>query len=233
MIAKIFSVYAPDNLSDDAFNLLLEQVDSSITHSLLKQRNKQVAITRLFTHLLLKFTLATEYELDLKRMIMHHDNNAKPFFSDENAPHFSLSHSGRVGVCALHDNPIGVDVEKKKPITDALAKRIMSNDEFSTYLTSTEKIEYFFKIWTLKESYLKLSGQGITRNLSDISFKLNTAQSGCQSAMLIDQPEKLGIIDHIKGYTFSACVKCGELPTFIQNVSYDRWQHFTMNNNLD
>ncbi len=231
MIAKIFSVYAPDNLSDDAFNMLLAQVDSSITQSLLKQRNKQVAITRLFTHLLLNFTLATEYGLDLKRMVMHRGNHIKPFFSDENAPHFSLSHSGRVGICALHDNPIGVDVEKKRPITDALAKRIMSSDEFSTYLTSTEKIEYFFKIWTLKESYLKFNGEGITRSLSNVSFKLETIQNGYKGTTLIGQPEKLSIIDHIEGYAFSACIKCGELPTFIKNVTHDHWQHFTMNNN--
>lgn len=231
MIAKIFSVYAPDNLSDETFNKLLGQVDHSITQSLLKQRNKQVAITRLFTHLLLSFTLATEYGLDPKSMVMHHDNHVKPFFDDKSAPHFSLSHSGRIGVCALHNHPIGVDVEKKRSITDALAKRIMSRDEFSTYLASTEKAEYFFKIWTLKESYLKFSGQGITRCLSDINFELEIKQDNCQNATLKGQPEKLSVIDHLEGYTFSACIECGELPTFIQNVTYDDWRHLTMNNN--
>ena len=54
---------------------------------------------------------------------------------------------------------------------------------------STDKTTVFYKYWTRKESFLKLTGQGITVDLREISkrvwyedFTLKEAYAGCISA---------------------------------------------------
>ena len=88
--------------------------------------------------------------------------------------YFSLSHSGEYAVCALSNAPVGVDVEKYRPIrAEALAKRYFSADEAETLaaLSGKEQERYFFARWTAKESVLKARGVGLGGGLSDAVAK--------------------------------------------------------------
>ena len=77
----------------------------------------------------------------------------KPHFADTE-PYFSLSHSHGVIFVAVSDAPIGADVElideKKRSVR--LAERFFSDNE---------KDEDFFTVWTRKEAYVKMTGEGI------------------------------------------------------------------------
>ena len=84
---------------------------------------------------------------------------------------FSLSHSGNVAACAVSSNNIGVDVQKVKPIKNKLAKRVLTGEEYSIFLNSPKPDDYFCEIWTVKESFLKKSGDGLTKELREISAR--------------------------------------------------------------
>ncbi|MCR5421453.1 MAG: 4'-phosphopantetheinyl transferase superfamily protein [Lachnospiraceae bacterium] len=71
--------------------------------------------------------------------------------------HFSLSHSGDYAVCVLNDSPIGIDIESFRENTDNIAKRFFSPKE----LKYSKDVPGFFKIWTLKESFMKITGLGM------------------------------------------------------------------------
>lgn len=71
----------------------------------------------------------------------------KPFFPDRPDICFSLSHSRGAAVCALHDRPVGVDVEQLRPAPGRLAKGMED--------------EAFFRLWTAKEATVKRQGLGI------------------------------------------------------------------------
>lgn len=77
----------------------------------------------------------------------------KPCFADTE-PYFSLSHSHGTIFVALSDAPIGADVEfiDEKKRSDRLAERFFSDNE---------KGEDFFTVWTRKEAYVKMTGEGI------------------------------------------------------------------------
>ncbi len=77
----------------------------------------------------------------------------KPHFADTE-PHFSLSHSHGVIFAALSDVPVGADVElaDEKKDTDRIASRFFS---------VSEQKEDFFGVWTKKEAYAKLTGEGV------------------------------------------------------------------------
>ncbi|MBQ3754996.1 MAG: hypothetical protein II867_02425 [Clostridia bacterium] len=77
------------------------------------------------------------------------EEGAKPRFDTEDA-HFNLSHSHGVMLVGISYAPIGVDVEKVRPIDFKKFDFIDAEDE-----------QDFFEKWTERESYLKFTGEGL------------------------------------------------------------------------
>lgn len=96
----------------------------------------------------------------------------KPYLKNISNLFFNISHSGNWVVVAISDKEIGIDVEKIKRINIRIAERFFSNseNEFLKGLKGAEKDKCFFDLWTLKESYLKLLGKGLTKSLSSFSI---------------------------------------------------------------
>lgn len=90
------------------------------------------------------------------------NSHGKPILRDAGL-FFSISHSGDKAFVVLSDHEIGCDVEMIRDI-DAirLAQRFFAPEEVS-YLTASADIEgEFFRIWTLKEAYIKCRGEGLS-----------------------------------------------------------------------
>ena len=90
---------------------------------------------------------------------------------------FNLSHAGGLTACAVVlDYEIGIDVEDStRKIDINIADRFFSKQE-SEYLGQTrekEKKKVFFDFWTLKESYIKAKGKGLSIPLDEFSFKIS------------------------------------------------------------
>ena len=92
----------------------------------------------------------------------------KPYFT-ELPLCFSLSHSGPFVACAIADHEIGIDVQERRSVYPALVSRFFSEAESRFVWESTDKDAAFTAIWCLKESYLKATGEGITRPLAGFS----------------------------------------------------------------
>ena len=78
-------------------------------------------------------------------------------------PYFSLSHCRGLALCALADGPVGVDVEPadRRPAAP-LAARILAPGE-----TCASPLE----TWVAKESYLKLTGEGLRRDMRSVVLR--------------------------------------------------------------
>ena len=95
---------------------------------------------------------------------------AIPASPDAPTVHFSLSHSGDYWIIALASYPLGLDLQEHKgPCKPSLAMRYFHPEELSFWQKNEEKREVFYDIWCAKESYVKYTGEGITRNLSGFS----------------------------------------------------------------
>lgn len=97
----------------------------------------------------------------------------KPYLQDRDDLYFNLSHSGRWVVIAWGNCPVGIDVEQLHMDVgkENIARRYFCPHE-QAYVFSAEGEERekrFFQIWTMKESYLKYLGTGITRPLNSFS----------------------------------------------------------------
>ncbi|MCR8846045.1 4'-phosphopantetheinyl transferase superfamily protein [Paenibacillus sp. SC116] len=106
---------------------------------------------------------------------LHFDTNTygKPFLRDMPSFSYNVSHSGDWVVCAIDETEVGVDVENIQPIDLAIAERFFSKEEVNDLfaLPEHERQAYFFDLWTLKESYIKAVGKGLSIPLNSFSFK--------------------------------------------------------------
>ncbi len=81
--------------------------------------------------------------------------NGKPYLSGGSV-HFSLSHCNDRVLCAVSDAPVGADIERIRKNGVRLAKRFFAPDEEALVTAADEPDAEFCRIWTLKESYIKL-----------------------------------------------------------------------------
>jgi 4'-phosphopantetheinyl transferase len=85
----------------------------------------------------------------------------KPMLKDGGL-HFSLSHSGAYALAAFAPVAIGCDIQKREEKKSGVAKRFFAEQERQRLRDG----EDFTRIWTKKESFLKLSGKGMSMDLT-------------------------------------------------------------------
>lgn len=92
--------------------------------------------------------------------------NQKPRLENFQNFHFNISHSGEFAVCAFDSFPVGVDVEKVRPIdSQRLAAHFFSPREQAALGRETDPHVAFFRLWTVKESVIKQRGATLARDL--------------------------------------------------------------------
>ena len=111
-------------------------------------------------------------------LVIHKESKGKPFLANSNLPiTFNLSHCKEVAVLAVgFDYSVGVDVESisRNRNQHAIAQRFFHRDEIAQLekLNDTEYNRYFFQLWTLKEAFLKATGDGISIGLDKVIFSV-------------------------------------------------------------
>lgn len=103
----------------------------------------------------------------------------KPFFPDTPELHFNLSHCSGLAACLLSPSECGVDVERRRPLRNKVAKRVFSSDEQKALAESEDPDMLFTRLWTLKEAYVKAIGVGISYPMREVCFRVT--ETGIQS----------------------------------------------------
>lgn len=96
----------------------------------------------------------------------------KPFLKDKPDLHFSLSHSGDYAICTIGVIPVGSDIERIKPGRLNVAERFFAPEEqdfLYAVQDEEERNRRMFRIWTMKESFLKVTGRGISLPLGEFA----------------------------------------------------------------
>ena len=98
--------------------------------------------------------------------------HGKPYLPDYPQVHFNLSHSGNRVMCAVSAHACGCDVEQishKKKQIDMVIRCLAESEQRLAAVSAV----HFYRIWTLKESILKLSGEGIVIPLNSFEVSLD------------------------------------------------------------
>ena len=105
----------------------------------------------------------------LARILPRFLASAEEVFADERGKllhprlFLSLSHGGGMAVLAVGDRPVGCDVEKFSRVREGVLRRFLKEERALVEEAGKEAREgAFYRIWTGKESYLKLTGEGLS-----------------------------------------------------------------------
>lgn len=82
---------------------------------------------------------------------LSYNKYGKPYFADYPDVHFNLSHTRGAVLVGIHDRPLGVDIERIRPVSERTMQRLAG------VVTERE----FFESWTRRESRAKWSGTGL------------------------------------------------------------------------
>lgn len=94
--------------------------------------------------------------------------NGKPFLPNHPNIHFNISHCKSGCVCAVSSSPVGIDIQDMYEFSFDVANRICGQNELSYISKAQNKSAAFTKIWAMKESYVKMTGEGICCDLKKI-----------------------------------------------------------------
>jgi 4'-phosphopantetheinyl transferase len=86
---------------------------------------------------------------------------------------FNISHTREMVACAIAHDEVGVDVEASDRLTDTDIADCLFAPEEARCVQSTprdRRTRVFFRFWTLKEAFIKATGEGLRRSLNSFSF---------------------------------------------------------------
>ena len=112
------------------------------------------------------------------------EDGGKPYLAERNFE-FNLSHTGRHGLLAISQLPLGVDLERFRPQANrlAIAKRVMPEDAIARIEAAEDSDHVFYQEWTQLEARHKCIGKGIFDQL-DPAIELQYAQLELPSELM-------------------------------------------------
>ena len=106
----------------------------------------------------------------------YYGKNGKPYLKNGDV-FFSISHSGKYVICCISESEIGCDVQTVEKYNPRIAERFFTESEKLFLQKSENPSEDFTRLWAMKESVLKKTGEGITGGLNTFSFENCLAES--------------------------------------------------------
>lgn len=154
---------------------LLDRVErEALGRAIASQRRREL----LFGRATLRRLLALYAGVGAGELLITRDANSKPGATlpdGRPVPSFNVSHSGDVLAIALcRHGEIGVDVEQVDGRLaldlEAIARSQFARAEYAVLMQCLpqQRLEAFFRIWTLKEAILKATGVGLYHPLNQI-----------------------------------------------------------------
>lgn len=174
MIEVLFIQIPAGANRDKMFAGLRSVVSKECYAEVLGYGNKEVALRRLLGEALVRFALKKYWNLTSEDYRIDRGEKGKPFIVGVENVFFNISHSGDYVVCAVSDREIGIDIEKRAKARMEVAGRFFHGEEVAQLkmLEEYKQDQLFFNYWSVKESFLKYIGTGLTRPLNSfiVSF---------------------------------------------------------------
>jgi len=217
----MLSIYAVDinkEVSHVQYNQMLSLVSDERRQQVNRFRFKKDALCALYGDILIRHLISANLRTKNDNISFLKNKYGKPYLEDSPL-HFNLSHSGHWIIGAISNDVIGVDIEKMANIDLSIAKRFFTHHEYLQILDAknSEKQSLFFSIWTLKESYLKYLGTGLSTPLDSFEFTIRS------NDISLSAPGKTIIpafrqLDFDNEYKLSVCAQSAQFPETVTSI---------------
>jgi len=141
--------------------------------------------------ILTRFVLSFYTEIPAEKLIFKKNDFGKPVLKNASNIAFNLSHCSGVNVLAVSmAGSVGIDLERlnRKHASLSLINSFCSPTELSDFsgVDDKNRVNRFFLLWTLKESFVKSLGKGLSFPLADVTFDLNEETNNMSLSRSID-----------------------------------------------
>lgn len=169
---KVHIVKLENDIDEELFNEFLKYVSDKKAEKILRYRHKKDQLRSLIGDVLIRNILCDELSINNENLEFATNSYGKPYLKNYNK-NFNISHSGDYVVGVVDSDLVGIDIEEIKPMDDMfdIAKSFFTETEnkWLESLHEDKKVLGFYKIWTAKESYLKLLGVGLSKKTNSFS----------------------------------------------------------------
>jgi len=220
MILTFFELH---KITDEVFDVWLKKLPKFRQDKVMRYRFRNDRVRSLCAYLLLCVGLGRIVEN------FSYNEHGKPALLDGDLQ-INFSHAKSAVVAGFSKHPIGVDVEFiREKYPKIVCKRVFTDAEIQQIETAKDPTLMFFKFWTLKESFVKCLGQGLSFPLKTVEFQLSGEEVkfaiGDAGADLQSVPYTFSTFTQ-DGHQVSICVGTDETSApAVRNLSFEEFSN--------
>lgn len=183
-------------LTDREMEAMLSLLPAERQQRLLRIQKAEKRREPLCAYLILRHALWEQYRWR-ELPAMAYGSLGKPYFPDFPTVHFNLSHTSGAVLVGLSDEPVGVDIEHIRPVSQRAMRRLAD--------VATEKA--FFQSWVRREARAKRAGTGVGVML--------------ESETPLQHGEHFYYLDTFPGYVAGVATRSGAAPGRVHKYTLD------------
>lgn len=134
-----------------------------------RMKNKNDVMNTVIGEMLVAYGLKQTFGFtpDMSKIVL--SSFGKPYYVPNSKICFNVSHSNTLIAVAVSTSPVGIDVEQKKFI-DPCVLGSLSVSEKNYLKTCSCFNDELVRIWTIRESYVKMLGIGLFKDLDTFEY---------------------------------------------------------------
>ncbi len=171
-MSKIFIAEIPPVYDEAVFQAYCKKVDKERLEQVLRIRPEKSRMRSLLAGYCLQCAVKDTMEIagvEPLSFEYYRGEQGKPYLVNYPEVFFNLSHSGQFAACGIDKQEVGIDIQEEQNVKERLAERFFTDEEYQE-LQAVEDVskrqKLFFRLWAVKESYIKLSGMGMKQGLN-------------------------------------------------------------------
>lgn len=134
---------------------------------------------------MLKRGFAEFFQEDFEEGKIGRKGHGKPYYEGNGQIQFNISHCKDAVAVAVSDRPLGIDVEGMRRVNRIVVEKCCDGRELFYVFNGTEdgvagreqlseaETMRFLHLWTLKESYVKMTGEGLSLPFHTVNFNVS------------------------------------------------------------
>ena len=160
-------IYIDDKIDQLDIDAAFASVSEQRRNHALSYRQEHDRRLSLAAYRLLQRALNVDYGIS-DPPLFSFGEHGKPMLVGHPDIHFSLSHCREAAACVVAPVPVGIDVESLISYDAELVEKVMNVEEQQQIARSSDPALDFIRLWTMKESLLKMTGEGISTDLRSV-----------------------------------------------------------------
>ena len=145
----------------------LKEISEQRREQALKFKYEQGQRLCVLAYQLLKQALREGYDIT-ENPVFDYNEHGKPSIVGHPDIFFNLSHCKEAVACVVSDKPVGIDVESIREYKESLVNYTMNDEEIAQIKSAEAPEAFFIRLWTMKESTMKLIGTGISNDMKTV-----------------------------------------------------------------